>query len=786
MVTAMNLKMLPADLFVMKTPEQPASDSMQTSFDGVNTNLTAQPQNTGASWESQWTPPAPEPPVFTAPVPPEPPQYIAPEPPQPAVFQAAAAQPPAVSTVVHHPISPLAAILASPARLKVKPRMHEAAVSASLTRAASNQGVQTPVHVQSARYYLCTVTDKSYLPKVIAQYRSLERTMSDFEISVCCTDDASYMALSALRLPRCTPVSLGQLGQSELYTLQRERKANEFSWTLKSYLMLYLLQARGLPHVLYCDGDIGFTGNLAPLYEDWGGSSIYLCTQRDVDWVEQKYGKYQAGVLGVMNNDTGIRMLQWWRDKCREWCFAYEDNGRLGDQKYLDEVPNLFGDVKISWNRGIDAAPWNIVYNNNYTIAADNGRITIDGQPLVAYHYACIEIYDEQHFDLWHLGNITLQPLVRNFIYVPYLKMLREAIASVKALIPGYRLNEQAKSFEEAKTPFIYSERNLQLLAWNNEYAFCTVTSRTYAAKTLALYSSIRRYLSNFHLWICCADDTSHAILSRFALENTTLLHVRDVETPEILATRPSKTVAEYCWTLKPALCSYVLAHFNVNRLLYCDSDIYFFSHPGPIHELWNNYATLLNRQLGTPALENKYGMYQAGMVGFSKATESIEILHWWLSRCTEWCYDNHGDPDRWGDQKYLQRIPNLFESIRVNDRYGLVAAPWNIVMNNIHGLQVSRAGNDVYLGSEKLVAYHFGSISMLGENTFDLWKLEPLNFDPRVIEHIYTPYLKHLSAICEAIAAKGISPSVLYAEAQQAQNPFTLSAPREAAYAGL
>lgn len=766
LVTAMNIKMLPADLFIVKSAAQTPPDSTQSSSGGEN-NSTAQPQNTGASWTSQWTPTPPEPFVAAPPAPPEPPVYQAPE---PVWSQPAAAQ---------RPLSWLASALTSPTRLDTS------TVSAAPSRPAATQGTGTQVRVPQAQYYLCTVIDHSYVPKMLTQYRSLEKTASDFQLVVCCTDEATYHALTALRLPRCTPVSLDNIGRSELYSLQRERKANEFCWTLKSYIMMFLLQECGLPHVLYCDADIAFTGNLALIYEDWGSSAVYLCTQRDVDWVERKYGKYQAGIVGARNNDTGIRMLDWWRGKCREWCFNYEDSGRLGDQKYLDEVPALFGDVKVSWNKGIDAAPWNIVYNNNYNISAQNGRITIDGDPLVAYHYACVTIYDEQHFDLWNLGNITIQPVIRNNIYVPYIKMLREAMFSVKALMSNSSFTDHTR-FEDAKTPFIYSDNNMRLLDWNTEYAFCTISSRTYVARTLALYSSIRRFLSNFHLWICCADDTAYSILSRFSLENTTLLRVSDVETPEILSTRPSKTITEYCWTLKPALCSHVLTNYNVNRLLYCDSDIYFFSHPRPIYDLWTNYATLLNRQLGTPALENKHGMYQAGMIGFSKSSESIEILNWWLRRCTEWCYDDHSNPDRWGDQKYLQKIPNLFTSIRVNDRYGFVAAPWNIVMNNTKGLQVSRAGSDVYLGSEKLVAYHFGSINMLSANTFDLWKHEPLNIDSRIIELIYTPYLTHLSAISAAVAAKGFSTSMLYSDTQQVHNPFTLSTTKEADHARL
>lgn len=731
LVTAMNIKMLPAALFILKEPAKTDQDSMQIT-----------PAETGAIKNE---------------------------------YPAKNTAPPMVTAAVVDPKPQVT--------FRIKPKMHMTNTPKSNNEYKTSR---SSFVIPEARYYLCTVTDLSYLIKVIAQYHSLDMVTHDFCIFVCCTDQESFRVLSALNLPRCILLSIDQLSDNELFALKQERKPSEFCWTLKSYIMEYLLKVHRLPHVLYCDGDIGFSGSLELLYDDWGDSAIYLCTQRDVDWVERKYGKYQAGILGIRNNQTGLNMLHWWKNKCREWCFAYEDNGRLGDQKYLDEVPGLFGDVKISGNKGINAAPWNIVYNNNYEVTAQGARVTIDGAPLVAYHFACLNIYDEQHFDLWSLDNISIQSIVRSNIYLPYLTLLREAMAIVKKQTADLKPMFLAKGFEEAKTPFIYSMNNLKLLKWNSAYAFCTVSSRTYVARTLALYNSIRHFLSNFHLWICCVDETAYHILSRFNLENTTLLHVKDVETPEILASRPTKTVAEYCWTLKPALCSHVFANYNVSRLLYCDSDIYFFSHPEPIHELWNNYTTLLNRQLGTPALENKHGMYQAGMIGFTKAPESLEILRWWQRKCTQWCYDAHSDPERWGDQKYLQSIPNLFHSIRVNDRYGLVTAPWNLVMNNVSKLQVSRAGNDIYLGNEKLVAYHFGSINMLSRNSFDLWKHEPIQFDKRVIEHIYIPYLTHLSAICREIEAKGFSTSPLFVDEQNVQNPFRLGASQETLYEKL
>jgi hypothetical protein len=627
-------------------------------------------------------------------------------------------------------------------------------------------------------FHICTIAGSAYLIKVLTLYRSLEAVTSDFLFYVCCMDENTLLSLKKLRLCRCVAIPLFALMDSELSRMKAERKPNEFSWTLKSHFLYYLLKEKGLPEALYCDSDVAFFSSPQQLYDDWGDSSVYLCRQRDLDWVESKYGKYQAGVAGFRNDKQGLDALRWWRDKCRDWCFAYQDEsgGRYGDQKYLDALPELFGSVKISTHRGINAAPWNTVYNNDYPISTVKNAVTIDGDPLVAYHFACLEAFDAHHFDLWNLSNITIGPVIRKAIYIPYLTMLRNSIASVKILV-GSNLSFylSPNKYADAKTPYIYSERNVKLLHWDGAYGFCTISSKKYVARTIALYSSLRKQAGSFHMWICCMDDTAYSVLSAFKLDDATLIHVSEVETPEVRQTKPSKKLHEYCWTLKPLLCQYVLSHYNITRLLYCDSDMYFYSHPKAIHEAWRGYETFMNLQLGTAALEHKHGMYQAGMIGFTKASESLKILDWWAKQCTAWCYDEHIDPERWGDQKYLTKVPNLFCSIKVNDQYGMLAAPWNIVMNNTHKLKTSCEDGEIKIGQEKLTCYHFGSIRIFSENEFDLWKHDQLEIDPSVMGCIYQPYLEHLRAIYQAIRAKGIDVTALFDKKGACQNFYAL-----------
>ena len=633
--------------------------------------------------------------------------------------------------------------------------------------------------------HICAIAGISYLFKIISLYRSLEAYSDNFVLYVCCIDDTVCKILRRLNLRRCIPISLNDIEngidikKEDIESFKNTRKKSEFCWTIKSIFMLHLLKKYNLPSVLYCDSDMYFFSDPRILYEDWGNSSVYLCTQRDLDWVEEKYGKYQAGIIGFRNDETGLGALSWWSKKCRQWCFAYEDTEykRWGDQKYLDELASLYDSVKTSTHAGINAAPWNVIYNNDYKITHNNGITMVDGVPLVAFHFACLDMFSIWQFDLWNLSEIQINNSIKGYVYVPYLQSLQESYCIVKRLV-GNSISAflSKRNIINAKTPYLLYDYGLSLSKWNGEYAFCTISSRTYVAKTLALYSSLKKHAGNFHIWICCMDMLTYKVLKSFRLTKATLINVRKIETAECLRSKHLKKLNEYCWTLKPFLCSYIFRNYNVKRLLYCDSDMYFLSSPDTIHKAWTAYQTFMNLQLGTEILENKHGLYQAGLIGFTKASDSLRILKWWKNRCAEWCFDNHEDPDRWGDQKYLQRIPDLFINIKVNRNYGILAAPWNIVMNNTQALTVTREGDDVFIGDEKVTCYHFGSITIYNENEFDLWRIEPMEFSRQVLDCIYKPYLNHIRNVLYEIKRKGFNLEPLFADPDiKCMNSFKL-----------
>ena len=83
-------------------------------------------------------------------------------------------------------------------------------------------------------------------------------------------------------------------------------------------------------------------------------------------------------------------MLIWWRKVCLEWCYNRFEDGRFGDQKYLDDWPERFEGVHVLRHLGGGVAPWNM---QQYCFEYQGGKIIgtelkTDRQfLLVFYHF---------------------------------------------------------------------------------------------------------------------------------------------------------------------------------------------------------------------------------------------------------------------------------------------------------------------------------------------------------------------------------------------------------------
>src|SRR5690606_1115849 len=72
-------------------------------------------------------------------------------------------------------------------------------------------------------------------------------------------------------------------------------------------------------------------------------------------------GRFCVQFMTFRNTAAGLSVLRWWQDRCLEWCCNRIEDGKFGDQKYLDDWPSRFADqVHVLQQVEKTLAPWNL------------------------------------------------------------------------------------------------------------------------------------------------------------------------------------------------------------------------------------------------------------------------------------------------------------------------------------------------------------------------------------------------------------------------------------------
>ncbi len=306
-------------------------------------------------------------------------------------------------------------------------------------------------------YEFCTLFDAGYLPRGLALYRSLVDTRVDFHLRVFCMDDATFDLLSQMDLPRLTPITLADLERfdQELLEVKPTRTPVEYFWTATPVVCLYCLELEPeLREITYLDADVMFFADPRPVLDELGSESVLIVPHRYVPAYVNDVatsGIYNVQFMTFRRTEDGLEALRWWRERCIEWCYARVEDGKMGDQKYLDDWPERFRGVHVLEHPGGGLAPWNA---SRYRLERSGDSVLVDGRPLVFYHYHSLTLYSgletlaRLHLVpppyrssdgglVWRSG-YPMSAAERRLVWEPYLQRLGRAVADVRALDPSF------------------------------------------------------------------------------------------------------------------------------------------------------------------------------------------------------------------------------------------------------------------------------------------------------------------------------------------------------------
>jgi len=297
-----------------------------------------------------------------------------------------------------------------------------------------------------------TLFNASYLSRGLVLYQSLVDYCDDFHLYIICFDDVTLNYFKENKYKYITPISLTDFEDDELLSVKPTRSAAEYCWTCTPSTVLYCINTFHLIHCVYIDADMRFYSNPQVLFDEWGTNSIALTEHRYTTEYDQTIlnGKYCVQFVGFKKDEEGLNALNYWRNACLDWCYARPENGKFGDQKYLDDWLTRFKKVHVIGHLGAGIAPWNM---QQFTFSNKNHKImgteinTGKKFEAVFFHFHGLKFFKENIVSLTG-SYYRMSKQVKSIFYFPYVSSLNKAFK----LIEGQKYNINAHGINSEPT----------------------------------------------------------------------------------------------------------------------------------------------------------------------------------------------------------------------------------------------------------------------------------------------------------------------------------------------
>lgn len=235
---------------------------------------------------------------------------------------------------------------------------------------------------------------------------------------------------------------------------------------------------------------------------------------------------------------------------------------------------------------------------------------------------------------------------------------------------------------------------------------FCTYFDHNYLPRAVVMLESLHEHCPHAHVHVLCLSDQCYDALTAFAYPYVSLIRLDELEAadPTLAATRSTRSLIEYYFTITPCLPWYLLAKdTGIKEITYLDADMMFFSSPEPIFEEAQDASVIITPHRFATHLTDlvKYGFYNVSWMTFRSTIKGLKCLSWYRDACLEWCKDEL-EADRFADQKYLDSFSQLFDGVHSIEHNGCGVAPWNLA-----DAKVEQKSTWVTVNSELLIFYH-------------------------------------------------------------------------------
>ena len=275
---------------------------------------------------------------------------------------------------------------------------------------------------------------------------SLRKHCPEATVFVLCLDELASDILNSLQIEGCICIPLSSVESDAVLAAKSNRNIAEYCWTLSSCFTAWLMDNRPeVEMITYLDADLMFSSSPEPLFDEMKDASIGIMEHRFIPRLQhlESKGRFCVEWVSFKRDEQGLACLYRWRDQCLEWCFDRLEDGRMGDQKYLDAWPHDYSRTRVLANLGAGVAPWNY---SNYSYRSDaQGQVVVDDVALIFYHFHQFQLLDDGGF--YRLSPYyAVEAPAPELIYAPYEAAMAAMVRAIQELHPGFNRGMKSRA----------------------------------------------------------------------------------------------------------------------------------------------------------------------------------------------------------------------------------------------------------------------------------------------------------------------------------------------------
>jgi hypothetical protein len=262
--------------------------------------------------------------------------------------------------------------------------------------------------------HLFTSITANYIPKARVLAKSLKRFHPDYQFHIVLSDRIPS-SIDIEREPFDSIITISELSIPNLKSWIFKHTLVEMCTGVKGFGFKEIIRRYQPDYVFFFDPDMVILSPIDSLIDKLTKNSILLTPHQtepeetdraivDNEICSLQHGVFNLGFLGIRpsKDSEGLKFIDWWTDRLRDYCYDDKLNGIFTDQRWVDLAPAFFDDLGIAREPIYNVATWNLTHRTA-TGSVEQG-IDINGQPICFYHFSGFDSGD-QYVMLKEYGN---------------------------------------------------------------------------------------------------------------------------------------------------------------------------------------------------------------------------------------------------------------------------------------------------------------------------------------------------------------------------------------------